>query len=118
MDSTSVVGLNFASWRLRGDWQGSLYHNMRSERATDQNFQWSQVYLYRAIKTLSASLSLGETYFNSDIFDSFRFTGASLYSDTDMLPPSLRDFASEVTGVARTNAQVEMSQNGRILYQT
>lgn len=118
MDSTGVVGLNFASWRLRGDWQGSLYHNTRSEQAADKNFQWNQVYLYRAIKPLSASLSLGETYFNSDIFDSFRFTGASLYTDTDMLPPSLRDFAPEVTGVARTNAQVEISQNGRILYQT
>lgn len=118
IDSTGVAGLNFGPWRLRGDWQGSVRHDAYSEESFDKNFQWNQVYLYRAVKELSASLSLGETYFDSDIFDSFRFTGASLRTDTDMLPPNLRDYAPEITGVARTNAQVEVSQNGRVLYQT
>lgn len=118
IDSTGVAGLNFGAWRLRGDWQGSLRHDTRSDESVDKNFQWNQIYLYRAIKKLSANLVLGETYLDSDIFDSFRFTGASLRTDTNMLPPNLRDFAPEITGVARTNAQVEVSQNGRILYQT
>ncbi|MCP5821374.1 hypothetical protein NL352_28760, partial [Klebsiella pneumoniae] len=38
IDSTGVAGLNLGSWRLRGDWQGSVHHNTRSERATDKNF--------------------------------------------------------------------------------
>lgn len=35
-----------------------------------------------------------------------------------MLPPNLRGYAPEVTGVARTNAKVIISQQGRVLYET
>lgn len=52
------------------------------------------------------------------MFDSFRFTGASLISDDNMLPPNLRGYAPEVTGVAKTNAKVVISQQGRVLYET
>ncbi len=55
---------------------------------------------------------------SSGIFDSFRFTGASLQSDDNMLPPNLRGYAPEVTGVAKTNAKVSISQLGRVLYET
>lgn len=74
--------------------------------------------MYRAISPLSAKLTLGEDFLNSDIFDSFRFTGASLVTDDNMLPPNLRGYAPEVTGVARTNAKVVISQQGRILQET
>ncbi len=45
------------------------------------------------------------------MFDSFRFTGVSLISDDNMLPPNLRGYAPEVTGIAKTNAKV-ISQQG------
>ena len=61
---------------------------------------------------------MGEDYLNSDIFDSLRFTGVSLRSDDSMLPPNLRGYAPEVTGVAKTNAKVVVSQQGRVLYET
>ncbi len=61
---------------------------------------------------------MGEDYLNSDIFDSFRFAGASLVTDDNMLPPNLRGYAPEVTGVARTNAKVVIRQQGRVLYET
>ncbi|TBX30218.1 fimbria/pilus outer membrane usher protein, partial [Rahnella victoriana] len=35
-----------------------------------------------------------------------------------MLPPSLRGYAPQVTGIAKTNAKVSISQNGRVIYQT
>lgn len=118
INSTGVAGLNAGAWRLRSDWQANLQHEESSETPTDRNFKWNQIYMYRAIRSLRANLSLGESYLESDIFDSFRFTGASLNTDTNMLPPNLRDYAPEVSGVARGNAQVEVSQYGRVLYQT
>ncbi|MDQ9577961.1 fimbria/pilus outer membrane usher protein, partial [Serratia marcescens] len=67
---------------------------------------------------LRSRLTMGEDYLNSDIFDSLRFTGVSLRSDDSMLPPNLRGYAPEVTGVAKTNAKVVVSQQGRVLYET
>ncbi|ASV56845.1 outer membrane usher protein PapC [Lelliottia jeotgali] len=74
--------------------------------------------MYRALKALRAQLMLGENYLNSGMFDSFRYTGASIVSDDNMLPPNLRGYAPEVTGVAKTNAKVTVSQEGRVLYET
>ncbi|NHX33528.1 fimbria/pilus outer membrane usher protein, partial [Escherichia coli] len=42
----------------------------------------------------------------------------SLVTDTNMLPPNLRGYAPEITGVAKSNATVIVSQQGRIIYQT
>ncbi|MFT2603900.1 fimbria/pilus outer membrane usher protein, partial [Escherichia coli] len=42
----------------------------------------------------------------------------SLISDDNMLPPNLRGYAPEVTGIAKTNAKVIISQQGRVLYET
>ncbi|EFF3680504.1 fimbria/pilus outer membrane usher protein, partial [Escherichia coli] len=47
---------------------------------------------------------------------SWRYTGASLESDDRMLPPKLRGYAPQVSGIADTNARVVISQQGRILY--
>ncbi|MGE9716031.1 fimbria/pilus outer membrane usher protein, partial [Escherichia coli] len=47
-----------------------------------------------------------------------RFTGISLLTDEQMLPPNLRGYAPEITGVAKTNAKVTVSQQGRIIYET
>ncbi|MBO0236689.1 fimbria/pilus outer membrane usher protein, partial [Vibrio parahaemolyticus] len=54
----------------------------------------------------------------SNIFASFRFIGASVRSELNMLPPNLRGYAPEVTGIAKTNATVIVSQQGRVLYET
>lgn len=59
---------------------------------------------------------MGEDFLVSNIFDSFRFIGASLRSDLNMLPPNLRGYAPEVTGIAKSNATVIISQQGRIIY--
>lgn len=113
--SYGTAGINMAAWRLRGDYQYTNSHTSNGPR--NDQFTWSQAYLYRAIPALSAKLSGGQTYLNSDIFDSFRFTGISLNSDQRMLPPSLRGYAPQVTGIAKTNARVIISQNSRIIYQ-
>lgn len=48
---------------------------------------------YRAIPALMGQVMLGENYLKSDIFDSFRFSGITLNTDDNMLPPNLRGYA-------------------------
>ncbi|EOI7182088.1 fimbria/pilus outer membrane usher protein [Salmonella enterica] len=90
-------GLNLGDWRLRSDFQYN--------QAEGSGYKQS-------------SFTLPQTYLDSDIFDTFRFTGVSLTSDERMLPPSLRGYAPQITGIAQTHAQVTVSQNGRILWQS
>ncbi|EDP8857971.1 fimbria/pilus outer membrane usher protein [Salmonella enterica subsp. enterica] len=111
-----TTGLNLGAWRMRADYQGNLNHTTGSNRATDSQFIWNRFYMYRAIPAWQSRLMLGENYINSDIFSTWRYTGASLESDDRMLPPKLRGYAPQVTGIADTNARVVISQQGRILY--
>ncbi len=67
---------------------------------------------------IGAKLTLGETDFQSSIFDAFTYTGASLISDERMLPWSLRGYAPQITGIAQTNATVAVSLANRVIYQS
>lgn len=104
-------GLNIGPWRLRNytTWN----------RDSSGNSGWDTVYTYiqRNIIPLRAQLTLGESNSPSDIFDSVPFRGAQLASDDEMLPDSLKSYAPIVRGIARTNAQVIIRQNGYVIYQ-
>lgn len=108
-----TVGANMGAWRLRADWQAQW-----DRQTGTKNGDWSRYYAYRAIKDLNAKMLMGNVFLSSDIFDSFRFAGVSLVTDDNMLPPNLRGYAPEVTGIAKTNAKVVISQQGRILQET
>lgn len=105
-------GLNVGPWRLRNYTTWS-----RDETGQDK---WDTVYTYvqRAIIPLNAQLILGDSSAPADVFDSIPFRGAQLASDDDMLPDSLKGYAPVVRGIARTNAQVVVRQNGYQIYQT
>ncbi|WP_273830607.1 outer membrane usher protein [Serratia bockelmannii] len=118
LSGNGTVGANLSAWRLRADWQANVNHQTGSGQTTDKRLDWSRYYAYRAVAALRSKLTLGENYLDSGMFDSFRFTGGSLVSDDNMLPPNLRGYAPEVTGVAKTNAKVIISQQGRVLYET
>lgn len=118
VSGNGTTGLNIGPWRFRAEWQGSLDHDSGDSEGTDTNFDWNQIYAYRPISSIKSKLTVGETYYNSDVFDSFRFVGGSLESDDSMLPPNLRGYAPEVVGVAKSNAKVTVSQKGRVLYET
>ncbi|WP_337137119.1 outer membrane usher protein [Morganella morganii] len=110
-----TTGLNVGAWRLRADWQGRY---SRTNHESDQSWDWNRFYAYRAIAPLRAKLTLGENYLTSGMFDSFRYTGLALDTDDMMLPPNLRGYAPEVSGVAKTNARVTVKQQGRVIYET
>ncbi|MDD9338599.1 MAG: fimbrial biogenesis outer membrane usher protein [Providencia heimbachae] len=104
-------GVNLGGWRARNY---SVYtHN-------NNHHQWDNIHTYveRDIASLKSQLTLGETVTAGNIFDSFQFTGGKLASDDSMLPYSLRGFAPVVRGIARSEAQVTIKQNGVVIYQT
>lgn len=115
VNTYGTAGVNLGSWRLRGDYQYALNHN---EDGSQSDGRLSRIYLFRPLPTLGSRLTLGESDLQSDIFDGFSYTGASLISDERMLPWSLRGYAPQISGIAQTNATVTVSQSDRIIYQT
>lgn len=116
LSGNGTAGINLGAWRLRGDWQTQMQRS-DDEPSLDQ-FAWSRFYALRAVPSLRSNLIVGEDYLDSSLFGSFRYTGANLSSNDNMLPPNLRGYAPEVTGVARTNARVVIRQQDRVLYDT
>ncbi|EJN0174401.1 fimbrial biogenesis outer membrane usher protein [Salmonella enterica] len=108
-------GLNLGPWRLRN------YSTWNQNKTGDTKEEsWDSVYTYaqRDIIALKSQLTLGDSTAPSDMFDSVPFRGVQLASDDDMLPESLRGYAPIIRGIARTNAQVSVKQNGYVIYQT
>ncbi|MFA1240603.1 fimbria/pilus outer membrane usher protein [Serratia odorifera] len=105
-------GINLGAWRLRNY---TTYN-----RSGDGQDKWSTVYTYaqRNIATLGSQLTLGDSSSPAEVFDSVPFRGAQLASDDDMLPDSLKGYAPVVRGIARSNAQVIIRQNGYVIYQS
>lgn len=101
LSGNGTTGANLGAWRLRADWQAQLNHQTGSGQGTSQQLDWSRYYVYRALPALRSRLTLGEDYLNSGLFDSFRFSGASLVSDDNMLPPNLRGYAPRSSGWRR-----------------
>ncbi|ELY4508920.1 outer membrane usher protein [Cronobacter dublinensis] len=117
VSGNGTVGFNAGPWRARADWQAN-YDKHDENSGGQKKWTWSRFQMYRALPKIGAKLTVGEDYMNSDMFDSVRFAGASLVSDDNMLPPNLRGYAPQVTGVAKTNAKVTISQQGRVIYET
>jgi outer membrane usher protein FimD/PapC len=118
VSGNGTAGANVGPWRLRADWQAQYNRSSGQTSSTQQSWDWNRYYAYRAIKSLRAKLLLGENYLDSSMFDSFRFMGVSLITDDRQLPANLRGYAPEVVGVAKTNAKVTVSQQGRVLDET
>ncbi|CAI1525189.1 fimbria/pilus outer membrane usher protein [Serratia proteamaculans] len=105
-------GANLGAWRLR---------NYSTYTRDDQGQQkWSSVntYLQRDIHALKSQFIAGQSTTPGMVFDSNQFTGVQLASDDSMLPDSLKGFAPSVRGIAQSNAQVTIRQNGYVIYQT
>ncbi|ENB12770.1 type VII secretion system (T7SS), usher family protein, partial [Escherichia coli BCE008_MS-01] len=115
ISSYGQAGINLGAWRLRADYQYDQSFNNGKSQAT--NLDFPRIYLFRPIPAINAKLTVGQYDTESSIFDSFHFSGISLKSDENMLPPDLRGYAPQITGVAQTNAKVTVSQNNRIIYQ-
>ncbi|MGF6192415.1 outer membrane usher protein [Serratia sp. 509] len=104
------TGLNFGAWRLRNY---STYSDSNGQKHRDN----VNTYLQRDVQALKGQLMLGDSASPGDVFGSVQFRGVQLVSDDNMYPDSLKGFAPVVRGIAQSNAQVTVRQNGYIIYQ-
>ncbi|CAI8979932.1 type I fimbriae usher protein [Pseudomonas chlororaphis] len=109
-------GLNIGAWRLRDNTVWS--YNRGSDMSTQRERNHISTYAERPLPFAKGELTLGDSYTPSDVFDSLSFRGVQLASDDNMLPDSLRGFAPTVRGIAKSNAQVSIKQNGYVIYQS
>lgn len=108
-------GLNLLGWRLRNY---STWNRSSGEgQETQAHFNSINTYIAHDVKSLQGELVAGEYSTPGDVFDSVQFRGAQLASDQGMLPDSMRGFAPIIRGVANSNAQVTVRQNGNVIYQ-
>ncbi|WP_058912082.1 fimbria/pilus outer membrane usher protein [Entomohabitans teleogrylli] len=104
-------GFNFGPWRLRN------YSTWNYDNQSGSQWHSLNTYLQRDIKFLRSQLVIGDSTTAADIFDSVQFRGIQLFSDDNMLPDSERGFAPRIRGIAQSNAQVTIRQNGNIIDQ-
>ncbi|OAM11962.1 fimbrial protein [Acinetobacter baumannii] len=112
-----TAGLNLAGWQLRhnGQWQ---WQDTPAENQSKSSYEETSTYLQRAFPKYRGVLTLGDSFTNGEIFDSYGYRGIDFSSDDRMLPNSMVGYAPRIRGNAKTNAKVEVRQQGQLIYQT
>lgn len=104
------TGANLGGWRVR---------NYSTWSNSDNENQWEAIntFLQHDIDTLKAQFTAGESSTRGEVFDSLQYRGVNLASDEEMLPYSQRGYAPVIRGIASSNAEVSVRQNGYLIYQ-
>lgn len=108
--SNGVVGVNIGELRFRADYE---YASDADNGA--KKLDWRQYYGFMDIAALNAKLFVGEIYTRSNVFESTRIKGISLYTDESMMPSYLQGYAPQITGTANSHAIVTIMQYGAVL---
>ncbi|MFW0699753.1 fimbria/pilus outer membrane usher protein [Pantoea sp. R13S299] len=111
----ALAGFNLGGWMFRHD--GSLSWR-RQQGEESHHYNAINTYVQRDIPQLKSRLLLGEGNTSGELFDTLSFRGAQISTVDQMWPDSQRGYAPEIRGVARTNAQVTVLQNGSKIYET
>jgi outer membrane usher protein len=110
------AGFNLGLWHFREDstlnWQSGS-----GATPAQMRFQKIDTYVERDLPSLRAQLTIGDSYTDGQVFDSYGLRGVQIATDDRMLPQSLQGYAPVVHGVAATNALVTIRQNGVQIYQ-
>ncbi|MDY1039078.1 fimbria/pilus outer membrane usher protein [Lelliottia sp. CFBP8978] len=103
-------GANLGGWRVR---------NYSTWSKTDDADKWETIntYVQHDLDTLKAQFTGGENSTKGEVFDSLQYRGVNIASDEEMLPYSQRGFAPIIRGIASSNAEVSVRQNGYLIYQ-
>lgn len=109
-------GVNLGAWRFRD--RSSWSYQKNKNGAVSDKWQHISTYAERAIEKIQSQFVVGDSFTPSDVFDSLSFRGVQVMTDESMLPDSQKGFAPTIHGIAKTNAQVTVRQNGYIIYQT
>jgi len=104
--------LNIGGWRLRqsGNWSASSRQSGR--------WQPLSVYMQHDYSLFQGGqLTLGQTSTDGSVFDSFPLEGIQIASDDGMIASELSQYSPVVRGIAYTQADVYIKQNGLLIYQ-
>jgi outer membrane usher protein len=71
----------------------------------------------RNIVPLRSEMSLGDTYSSPSMFDSLKIRGLSMKTSEQMLHSSDRAYVPAIMGIANSDSQLTVVQNGNIIYQ-
>lgn len=111
------LGANLASWQFRhnGQWKWQDHTDFQSDNSS---YTSTNTYIQKAFPKIHGVVTLGDYFTNSDFIDSLPYRGVNISSDDRMLPNSMLGYAPRVRGYAKTNAKVEVRQQGNLIYQT
>ncbi|MCP1107102.1 fimbrial biogenesis outer membrane usher protein [Serratia nevei] len=104
-------GANWGAWRVRQD---SVWNR---DGQGEAHWRTLNSYVQRDITQFNGLLTLGDATTPGNIFDSLSLRGVQLASVEDMYPDSLRGYSPVVRGIARSNAEVVIRQNGVVIDQ-
>lgn len=104
--------VNLGGWRFRNDstWISGTDTTARWQSLNtwlQHDYAWGQ----------GGQFTVGQTSTDGTIIDSFPFEGIQLASDDGMLQALLTSYAPVIRGVASSQAQVTIRQNGSVIYQ-
>ncbi|AVH19573.1 fimbrial biogenesis outer membrane usher protein [Enterobacter sp. SGAir0187] len=104
------TGVNLGGWRVR---------NYSTWNKSEDDDQWDTIntFLQHDIDILRAQFTAGESSTRGEVFDSLQYRGVNLATDEEMLPYSQRGYAPVIRGIASSNAEVSVRQNGYLIYQ-
>src|SRR5690606_29776713 len=103
-------GANPGGWRVR---------NYPTWTHTQDSNAWETInsWVQHDIKFLKSQFTAGQNNTRGDVFDSLQYRGVNIASDEEMLPYSQRGYAPTIRGIASSNAEVSVRQNGYLIYQ-
>lgn len=112
-------GLNIDLWQFR-QLSSYSYSNSKYQNSKSQSSNWYNIssYVQRPIYGLKSNLVIGKTNTTGQFFGGLAYNGFELSSDEQMYPVSEQGYAPAITGIAKTNALVEVKQNNALIYQT
>lgn len=105
-------GLNLGGWFFRhnGAWS--------SQTGNGGKYQAINTYVQHDVTPLDSRLLVGQSNTTGRLFDTLPYTGASLFTDDQMLPQSRRGYAPEIRGIAGSHARVTVRQGDSVIYET
>lgn len=104
------TGANLGGWRVRN-------YSTWSKSDDDRHWDTINTFLQHDVDILKAQFTAGESSTRGEVFDSLQYRGVNLATDEEMLPYSQRGYAPVIRGIASSNAEVSVRQNGYLIYQ-
>lgn len=106
------AGLNLGEWIFRHA------GNYRWNSSGEEKYIGFATNMQHDIVPWNSRLLVGDGNTSGEMFDSFGYRGVQIGTAEQMLPDSMRGYAPNIRGIARTNAKVTVKQRGQVIYET